>query len=221
MFYPMNLLKSETNIYPLFGEQLKGEPYIFNFSSSSKSINNYMVNDFEFFQKNIFEELKENNAQWGIGRYLEEREKILSNFPQFVAEGRFYHLGLDIVVPADFYLYAPLNAIVFKTGFDSGYRNYGGYVVLKHDFNGVIFYSFYGHLKTEFIVSEGDEIKQGKPFAQIGEREDSGEWYTHTHLQILTPKAVGENLLTKGYCSAENLKTIEEYFPSPYFLFKY
>lgn len=221
MFYPMNLLKSKTDINPLFGEQLKGEPYIFDFSSNSKSIEKYMVKDFEEFQKNIFEELKINNAQWGIGRYLEERKKLLSNFPQFLKEARFFHLGLDIVVPAEYYLFTPIEAEVYKMDFDTGFRNYGGYIILKHDINGNVFYSFYGHLKTDFIVKAGDRIKTGEPFAQIGEKKDSGEWFTHTHLQILTKKAVDENLLTKGYCSAENLKTIEEYFPSPYFLFKY
>lgn len=149
------------------------------------------------------------------------KKKLLSNFPQFLNEGRFYHLGLDIVVPEDFYLYAPLDAEVYKIGFDKGFRNYGGYVVLKHEINNSVFYSFYGHLKTEFLIKENDNIKQGERFAQIGEKKDSGEWFTHTHLQILTQKAVDENLLTKGYCSAENLKTIEEFFPSPYFLFKY
>lgn len=221
MFYPLNLLKSQINIFPLFGEKLKGEPYIFDFSSSSKNIEKYLVDDFNSLQKNIFDELKLNKAEWGIGRYLEERKKILSKFPQFLSEGRFYHLGIDIVVPADFYLFAPVKATVFKIGMDKGFRNYGGYVVLKHDINDAFFYSFYGHLKTDFLIKEGDEIKQGARFAQIGEREDSGEWYTHTHLQILTQKTIDENLMTKGYASEENLKKIEEYFPSPYFLFKY
>lgn len=221
MFYPINILKPEINIYPLFGNQLIGQPYIFNFSSNSGKIENYMVNDFETFQKNVFDELKTQNSKWGIGRYLEEREKLLSNFPQFVAEGRFIHLGVDIIVPEEFYLFAPLDAEIFQTEFDEGFRNYGGYIILKHDINKTVFYSFYGHLKTDFIVKAGDRIKAGEPFAQIGEKKDSGEWFTHTHLQILTQKAVDENLLTKGYCSAENLKTLEEYFPSPYFLFKY
>lgn len=221
MFYPLNIIKSEINISPLFGDNLIGSPYIFNFSSNSNNIEKYLVRDYKTFQKNIFDELKINNAQWGIGRYLEEREKLLSNFPQFTAEGRFFHLGVDIIVPEEFYLFAPLDAEIYKTDFDEGFRNYGGYVILKHEFNGCVFYSFYGHLKTKFIVKTGDRIKAGEPFAQIGEMKDSGEWFTHTHLQILTQKAVDENLLTKGYCSAENLKSIEEYFPSPYFLFKY
>ena len=221
MFYPLNLLDINKKIHPLLGNQLHGKPYIFDFSSKSKNIEKYMAKEFEVFQKNIFDELKLNNAEWGIGRYLEERKKILSMFPQFLQEERFYHLGLDIVVPAEFNLFAPIDAEVYKTGMDKGFRNYGGYVVLKHEVEGTIFYSFYGHLKTEFLVKEGDKIKQGNKFAQIGEREDSGEWFTHTHLQTLTQKAIDENMMTKGYISEEKLKNIEEYFPSPYFLFRY
>lgn len=221
MFFPLNLLKAKTEIFPLLGDQLIGEPYIFNFSSDSIQINKYLRKDFDHFQSIIFDELKDNNAEWGIGRYLEERKKLLSQFPQFLSEKRFYHLGLDIVVPADFNLYAPVEATVFRTGIDSGYRNYGGFVVLKHVIMDHVFYSFYGHLKTDFIVREGDIIKQGERFAQIGEREDSGEWFTHTHLQILTQRAVDEDLITKGYISEENIKNIEDYFSSPYFLFRY
>ena len=221
MYYPLNLLKTENEIAPLFGNQLIGEPYIFDFSSGSKHITNYMVDDFDTFQKNVFFDLEQNNAKWGIGKYLENRKELLSQFPQFLAEGRYYHLGIDIVVPADFYLYAPIDGQVYKTGMDKGFRNYGGYIVLKHEINGVTFYSFYGHLKKDFFINEGDVIKQGEAFAQIGEREDSGEWFTHTHLQILTQKAIAENFITTGYISENKLKNIEEYFPSPYLLFRY
>jgi len=46
-----------------------------------------------------------------------------------VADKRFIHLGLDVIVG----LGTPLNATVAESGYESGEGNYGGYVLLKHE----------------------------------------------------------------------------------------
>ena len=99
--------------------------------------------------------------------------------------------------------------------------NYGGYVMLKHEVKGVLFYSFYGHLKTPHLVKPEDSIKAGQEFARIGQESDSGGWFCHTHLQILTQQAVDEGYTHWGYISPDMMAKVDSYFPSPYFLFKY
>ena len=169
----------------------------------------------------IFDELEASNHQWGIGKYLEERKTLLRAYPNIIEEKRYYHLGLDIITPFNTPMFSPLDAEVYKTGKETTVGNYGGYIILKHDINGVVFYSFYGHLKTPHVVSTGEIIKVGQKFAHIGEESDSGGWFCHVHLQILTQAAIDAGYMDWGYISPELLPKVETYFPSPYFLFKF
>ena len=219
MYYPLNL--NGVNIYPLFGDFLKGAPYIFDFSSNNPKTLEYTLFDFEQFNTMIFDELEASKHQWGIGKYLEERKTLLRAYPNIIEEKRYYHLGLDIITPFNTPMFSPLDAEVYKTGKETTVGNYGGYIILKHDINGVVFYSFYGHLKTPHLVSTGEKIKAGQEFAHIGEESDSGGWFCHVHLQILTQAAIDAGYMDWGYISPELLPKVETYFPSPYFLFKF
>ena len=67
----------EGNIYPLFGDLLKGQPHVFDFSSKNLKTLDYNLNNFQEFNDDIFNELKHSGKKWGIGKYLEERENIL------------------------------------------------------------------------------------------------------------------------------------------------
>lgn len=217
MPYPYSLLNHNTIINPLFGDQLQGEPYIFDLSSQNPRTLEMDPSNFADFQQIIFSELKKNGSTWGLGGYLEERANVLRHYPQMIKENRIYHLGLDIIVPADFTLYAPLNATVHEVGKEEGIGNYGGYVILKHD----DFYSFYGHLNSHHQVKPGDELYAGDPFAKIGHGHDSGGWFTHTHLQVLTPRAVRENRTHQGYISGVNLSHVSALFPDPNSMFRW
>ncbi len=176
---------------------------------------------FEEFQELVFSELKSSGWSWGIGKYLEERSLLLRNYPQIVSEGRIYHLGLDIIVPKGYKLHAPISGVVHLTGKEEGTGNYGGYVVLKHEGADGFFYSFYGHLNSHHMVNEGHIVKQGESFAEIGDGEDSGGWFTHTHLQVITEKAERMGRMFHGYASEKDLREIESLFPNPGFLFRY
>jgi len=219
MYYPLCL--NGVNIYSLFGNFLKGRPYIFDFSSNNPKTLEYNLTDFNQFNTMVFEELDASSHQWGIGKYLEERKNLLRAYPNIIEEQRYYHLGLDIIVPFNTPMYSPLDAEVYKTGKETTVGNYGGYIILKHDINGVVFYSFYGHLKTPHLVNAGDHIKAGQKFAHIGEESDSGGWFCHVHLQILTQEAIEDGYTDWGYISPALLPKVETYFPSPYFLFKF
>jgi hypothetical protein len=114
--YPLSLLHRRQNIAPLFDTQMKGKPYVFDFSSQNPKTLEFDTRDFDQFQKIVFDELETSGHQWGIGRYLEERSTVLRNYPQMIEEGRIYHAGLDIVVPEGFALHAPITGTVFRTG---------------------------------------------------------------------------------------------------------
>ncbi len=219
MYYPLNL--HGIDVYPLFGDFLKGKPHIFDFSSNNPKTLEYSASNFEQFNSIIFDELKKSSHKWGIGKYLEERKNLLRDYPNIIEEKRYYHLGLDIIVPFDTPIFSPLDAEVYKTGKETKVGNYGGYVILKHEINEVVFYSLYGHLKTSHLVSSGENVKAGQEFARIGQESDSGGWFCHVHLQILTQDAIDDGYADWGYISPELLPQVEKYFPSPDFLFKY
>lgn len=219
MYYPLNLIVTRTRPYPLFGKQLKGKPFILDLSDSNPDVKTYAMDDFQKQQMQIFDQLRRENRYWGIGRYLEDRRELLSHFPQMVEEERFFHVGLDIIVPEAFTLYAPLDGEVAKVGFDEGVGNYGGYVILRHMLLGIVFYSFYGHLNIQHIVEPGQKIEAGDEIGHIGAGHDSGGWFTHTHLQVITEEAYDEGRYLQGYVTAEDLEWIDELFPTPYPLF--
>ncbi|MEK7137628.1 MAG: peptidoglycan DD-metalloendopeptidase family protein [Patescibacteria group bacterium] len=218
--YPISILKHGTDIHPLFGDTLAGEPHIFDFSSANPNIGDYNTLDYDAFQSAIACELKRNKKQWGVGRYLEERATLLRHYPQMVREGRVYHAGLDVTGLPGTALHAPLDAVVFEAGFEAGQGNYGGYVILKHA-EPEPFYSMYGHLSTNHAVKAGDVLHKGQVFAALGEGRDAGGWFAHVHLQIHTEKSFREGHAFQGYADAEMLKYIESIFPSPYLLFRY
>ena len=209
------------DVYPLFGDLLKGEPYVFDFSSKNPKTLNYNLDNFQEFNEDVFNELKNSGRKWGIGEYLEERKNILRGSINIINEKRIYHLGLDIIVPYNSVVFCPLNGYVHKLGKETQKGNYGGYLVLKHQVNNQTFYSLYGHLKTPHKVQLGEKILAGQELALIGKESDSGGWFCHLHLQIITQKAFNKGYSEWGYISEKLLPKVGEYFPDPNFLFKW
>lgn len=219
--YPVSILKRGVEIHPIFGDSLKDDPFVFDFSSSNPDSAKYETTNYDAFQSAIVDELKRNGKQWGIGRYLEERKTLLRHYPQMIEEGRIYHAGLDVTSPPGTPVHAPLDAEVFQTGLDEGQGNYGGYVVLKHFCANDVFYSFYGHLSSDHQVKTGDVLRGGDAFAVLGQGIDSGGWFSHVHLQIHTEKSIREEHLLEGYVNGQTLLHINDMFPSPYPLFRF
>lgn len=219
MRYPYIAYSPDIDIKPVFNG-LKGDPFILDMSSTSPVFNNMDVRDQKEFQRRI-DKLMEDKFSWGVSSYLEDREKALSPCPQMVSEQRFYHLGLDIIVPLGTPLHAPIEATVKHSGYEEGDGNYGAHVLLEHAsplFE--TFYSFYGHLNRERLPDVGTSFKSGEAFAYIGDFHENGFWFFHTHFQILTQKALESGYVSKGYCAAKDLAVMDLLCPSPLPLFK-
>ena len=219
----MNLksILKEVDIYSLFGDLLKGQPHIFDFSSKNPKTLDYNLNNFRDFNEDVFNELKKSGMSWGVGEYLEERKNILRGSINIINEKRIYHLGLDIIVPYNSVVFCPLDGYIHKLGKETQKGNYGGYLILKHKIKNEIFYSLYGHLKTPHKLQYGQKILAGQELARIGKESDSGGWFCHLHLQIITQKAMNNGYSEWGYISEELISKVEEYFPDPNFLFKW
>ncbi|MEA3362121.1 MAG: peptidoglycan DD-metalloendopeptidase family protein [Thermodesulfobacteriota bacterium] len=219
MRYPYIQYAHNIIIAPLF-KNLQGAPLIIDMSKESSIFDNMEVRDQREFQRRL-DELMVDTYSWGLSSYLENRQTILSDCPQMVRESRFYHLGLDIIVPLETPLYAPLAATVKESGYEEGEGNYGGYVLLQHDNPGFdTFYSFYGHLQKKSLPGAGRQFAAGDAFALIGDFHENGNWFYHTHLQIITKKGLEQGYLSKGYCTAADLSVMDSLCPDPLSLFR-
>jgi hypothetical protein len=172
------------------------------------------------FQKHVDSFLARENTNWALSGYLENRATLLKDCSQMVSEGRFYHLGVDITAPLGTPLFAPLNCEVVRAEYESGEGNYGGFVVLKCCENNTIFYILFGHLNPNTLPPVGTRLSAGERFAELGDYHENGNWFYHTHLQVLTEKGYRQGWVNKGYCAGSDLTTLDQFCPNPISLLK-
>ena len=219
MRYPFLHYCPEIRHRPVFHD-LAGPPFVADLSLTSPLLKDCDSRDQRSFQAVLDAEMAREGQRWGLAPYLERRDTLLGDCPQMVAEQRFFHLGLDVIVPLAAPLHAPLDAVVSETGYEEGEGNYGGYVLLRHDsphFETV--YSFYGHLCKSRLPATGKHLSAGDAFAEIGDFHENGNWFHHTHIQVITAEGLSEGYLTKGYCAEKDLARMNDLCPSPIPLF--
>lgn len=219
MYYPFLLYSQKVKHRPVF-QKLQGDPFIADLSTNSPLLKGINVRNQKGLQR-VLEDRMGSQYHWGVSPYLERRDTLLGDCPQMVAEKRFIHLGLDVIVGLGTPLSAPLDATVADSGYESGEGNYGGYVILKHEgpcFE--TFYSFYGHLRKDNLPEAGKTFPAGVAFAEIGDFGENGNWFHHTHIQVITQKGLKKGYASKGYCSEKDLVEINDLCPSPIPIFK-
>lgn len=196
---------------PLLGHRMVQAPFPFPLGEGST----LPVHDQRALQQHINCLFAQDQA-WGISPYLEARPQLLAPFPQMANEQRFYHLGIDVIAPAGTPLFSPLDGIVLLTGYEEGAGNYGGYTVMAYaDDAHVPFFTLFGHLDIAHLPALHAEITRGMPFARMGDHTCNGGWFAHTHVQILTHRALTEGWLHRGYCSEAQLLTMDVLCPDP------
>ncbi len=219
MQYPYVAYSEKVDIQPVF-KGLSGDPFVVDLSVGSPVFNEVDILDQHAFQAWL-EVKMEGRFTWGLASYLEDRQTILSQYPQMREEERYFHLGLDIIVDLDTPLYAPLDAVVQESYYEEGEGNYGANVLLRHDSDHFeTFYCIYGHLNKERLPEPGAAFKAGEVFARIGDFHENGNWFYHTHLQVITQKGYDEGWVSKGYCAAKDLAVMDSICPSPLSLFR-
>ena len=219
MYYPFLLYNEKIDHRPVF-TGLQGDPYVADLSPDSQLLRGLDVRDQRGFQR-VLDEKMGSAYRWGFSPYLERRDTLLGDCPQMVADRRFIHLGLDVIVGLGAPLHAPLGASVAESGYEEGEGNYGGWVLLKHanpQFE--TFYSLYGHLCKSRLPVAGQDFEAGAAFAEIGDFHENGNWFYHTHIQTITQKGLDRGYLSKGYCSQADLAEMNDLCPSSIPLFK-
>jgi len=220
MYYPFLLYSPKIRHSPVFND-LEGDPYVADLSLISSLLEGRAARDQTGLQKALEVEMARGGQRWGVAPYLERRDTLLGDCPQMVAEQRFFHLGLDVIVPLGTPLQAPLDAVVATTGYEAGEGNYGGYVLLRHE-NQLFetFYSIYGHLCKSTLPTDGQTFAAGEAFAEVGDFHENGNWFYHTHIQVITAEGMAAGYAAKGYCAEKDLAQMNDLCPSSIPLFK-
>lgn len=70
---------------------------------------------------------------------------------------------------------------------DHGEKTYGGMIVLQHEEDRNIFFSLYGHLSEDSVLSHsiGNIIAKGEQIGCIGSQYENGNWAPHLHFQLM------------------------------------
>jgi 4-aminobutyrate aminotransferase-like enzyme/Ser/Thr protein kinase RdoA (MazF antagonist) len=170
---------------------------VFDLSVGSRELGNLLeLIDVEMFTRNLFDRMKAESSQVGIGRYNEARP-IYTGDQYKVAgndgpEWRTIHIGLDIFMEAGTPIMAPLDGIVHSFRNNDVPLDYGPTIILQHTVSDkdtqLLFYTLYGHLSEDSLedLYEGKPIALGTPFCKIGNYPVNGGWPPHLHFQIIT-----------------------------------
>lgn len=141
--------------------------------------------------RRIQQKLNEYNTTIGAGGYDEAR--LIYDWTQNPTEDepRTIHIGLDLSLPAGTPLYAPLDGVVHGFENAAARHDYGPVIVLRHrtdEPDPVEFYSLYGHLSPDSLegLHIGKPVAKGELFARVGSAPENGDWWTHTHVQLIT-----------------------------------
>lgn len=184
------LIKNQAQIGSVIDYDFNNAPvFIFDLTENNKELLNLDLSDQNKFIDYIFDTLKNNNCEIGIGRYDEDR--IIYRRSTLFAkneEARSLHLGIDIWAKGGVPVFSPLDAIVHSFQDNAHFGDYGPTIILEHNLEGENFYTLYGHLSRESLngLEVGKKISKGDQIATIGEYEVNGNWPAHLHFEIIT-----------------------------------
>lgn len=213
-------------IYPLFEKKVLDAPKaVIDLSETNQILKNAssQKNFLTALNQYIEDCLQKQCTPYSIGRYLEKR--IIYRFEQYNPElnnPRNIHLGLDIGAPSGTALFCPLDAYVHSIKNNEQVGDYGPTVILRHQLDDLIFYTLYGHLSKESLISlnEGEQINTGKVFASIGCEAENGGWRAHLHFQIILDLQDYQGTYP-GVCNEETLNFYKLNCPDPGLMLPY
>ena len=214
-------LSSQAVIKP----SISREDYVFiDLSVNNISLKKVDVSSSLHFGNYIDSYLNQHHAKVAYGGYLEQRN-IYNRSDYFNTTNtkteRNIHLGTDLWVASETPIYSPLKGIVHSFKNNTNFGDYGPTIVLKHQIQGLRFYTLYGHLSLASIenIRVGQAIKQGEKIATLGDASINGDYPPHLHFQIIKDMQ-GFTGDYPGVCSQQDLEFYKANCPNPELLLK-
>lgn len=182
------LLKYRHTFYPVQGEDIgKQEFCLIDLTEENNALTKINFEHLETLNRHIFDFIESKKVWAGVGGYLEDRTIYKRSAVFGGAEPRSIHLGVDLWAPAFTPLHAPLDGLVYSLKDNEGQGDYGPTIILEHQQEGLKFYTLYGHLSRQSLqpLQEGQLIKKGTLFSELGLYPENGDWPPHLHFQII------------------------------------
>jgi len=193
------------------------------------SINNTTVkteaefNNPTFFENKLSEIQNLHPTKIITGGYLEKRALYTSDIynAKNSSEKRNIHLGVDFWLPKNTPIHAIFDGKIVCSVHQKDHKGYGGFIILKHTFNAVEFYTLYGHLsaKSTLKYKTGDSIKKGEEIGILGNYIENGKWVPHLHFQIMLSLMHYKNDFP-GVVLESEIEFWKNQCPNPNLLFK-
>ena len=214
------------NFTELFPSEQKEEVHLLDLKVSSEWMGSQSdFNDLNLFEYKIGQLQKKYPEKLIAGGYCEPRpiytsseyDKEGNNGP----ESRTIHLGIDFWLPVDTPVHTMFDGEVYTSVIDEGYKEYGGLIILKHQEDGIIFYSLYGHLSEASTAKyeTGDRVKKGDCIGYLGNKKENGEWSPHLHFQLML-SMLDYSMDFPGVAYSNQLEVWKSLCPDPNLLFK-
>ncbi len=204
----------------------KNEIQSLDLSVSSKWIGHQEAfNNLDLFQYKINKLQLQHPTKIIAGGYLEPRPIYTSPAFEKIGnsgrENRTIHLGIDFWLPKKTPVHALFNGEVVVSYNNAGNKLYGGLLILKHQIEGLEFYTLYGHLSIESVSNKivGDTIKKGSCIGYLGNKKENGNWAPHLHFQIMLSLLNFKNDFP-GVANINEIDVWKSVCPNPNVLFK-
>jgi len=218
------LLKCSEGLIAILDREIPTGKYIpLDLSVLNRDLETLDISNPSVCQGYIDKTLNGNSSLVAYGGYL-ERRNLYSKSPGFVVKGeeeRNIHLGIDLWAKAGTKVIAPLGGVVhsFKNNTVSG--DYGPTIILRHELDGIQFYTLYGHLSIESLqgLYKNKEFRAGEVLATLGDTSINVNYAPHLHFQII--KEIGDFKGDyPGVCAQKDLHTYQKNCPDPNLLLK-
>lgn len=160
---------------------------LLDFTDSNPALTNELIGDINAFSDYVTGVISAKQARYGIGGYGELRGLYRRSEVFDGEEPRRLHLGTDIWGPAGTAVMAPLAGQVHSFAFNNRLGDYGATILLRHELEGNLFYTLYGHLNLAALqgINEGMVIEGGQLIAEFGTPAENGYWPPHLHFQLI------------------------------------
>jgi murein DD-endopeptidase MepM/ murein hydrolase activator NlpD len=134
---------------------------------------------------------------------------------------RSIHLGVDVWCNENTNVYAPFDGVIHSFKVNDNFGDYGPTIILRHELDGIVFFTLYGHLKLASLktLHIGQTIKSGSVFTQIGSHLENGNWPAHLHFQIISDMQNNFGDFP-GVCSQKELNNYLKTCPNPSLILK-
>ena len=214
------------DISKLFPTTNSNEVHHIGLSVSSKWAGHQQeFNDLDLFQFKIDKLQTEHPNKVIAGGYLEPRAIYTSSAYDKIGnhgkESRTIHLGIDFWFPAHTSVHALFDGEVVTAVNDSGDKEYGGLVILKHTVDDFEFFTLYGHNTVASVLKHmvGDSIKKGEKISELGNYPENGNWAPHLHFQVML-SMLDYEIDFPGVAYYNQLYVWKSICPDPNLLFK-